>query len=101
MSGPEKKVLNLRSVFGFEATVTTPAAATDGASFEIDVVLQPAGHTDNHYHPEQEESYEVLEGTLEVFRVVTGIRYRRESRRQCRVARPMRSETRVRPPCGF
>jgi quercetin dioxygenase-like cupin family protein len=68
MSGPEKKVLNLRSVFGLEATVTTPAAATDGAYFEIDVVLEPAGHTDNHYHPEQEESYEVLDGTLEVFR---------------------------------
>lgn len=68
MSGPEKMVLNLRSVFGLEATVTTPAAATDGAYFEIDAVLEPAGHTDNHYHPEQEETFEVLDGTLEVFR---------------------------------
>jgi hypothetical protein len=27
----EGKVLNLRSVFGLEATVATPSAATDGA----------------------------------------------------------------------
>ena len=67
MNGPEKKVLDLRSVFGLQATVTTPAAATDGAYVEMDVMLEPGGHTDPHYHPEQEETYEVLDGTLEVF----------------------------------
>jgi quercetin dioxygenase-like cupin family protein len=68
VSGPEKKVLDLRSIFGLEATVTTPAVATDGAYFEIDAVLEPAGHTTNHYHREQEETFQVLDGTLEVFR---------------------------------
>jgi quercetin dioxygenase-like cupin family protein len=64
----EKKLLNLRSLFGLEATVTTPAAATDGAYVELDVVLEPGGHTTNHYHPAQEETFQVLHGTLEVFR---------------------------------
>jgi mannose-6-phosphate isomerase-like protein (cupin superfamily) len=68
MSGEEKKVLNLRSVLGLEATVTTPSATTDGAYVELDVMLEPGGHTTIHYHPEQEETYQVLEGTLEVFR---------------------------------
>jgi quercetin dioxygenase-like cupin family protein len=68
VSGPEKKILNLRSLFGLEATVTTPSSATDGAYVEMDIVLEPGGHTNIHYHPEQEETYEVLEGTLEVFR---------------------------------
>jgi mannose-6-phosphate isomerase-like protein (cupin superfamily) len=64
----ERKVLNLRSVFGLEATVTTPSAATDGAYVEMDIMLEPGGDTNVHYHPEQEETYEVLDGTLEVFR---------------------------------
>jgi quercetin dioxygenase-like cupin family protein len=68
VSSPEKKVLNLRSVFGLEATVTTPSTATDGAYVEMDIVLEPGGHTNLHYHPEQEETFQVLEGTLEVFR---------------------------------
>jgi quercetin dioxygenase-like cupin family protein len=68
VSGPEKKVLNLRSVFGLEATVTTPAAATDGAHVEMDIMLEPEGHTDAHFHPEQEETFQVLDGMLEVFR---------------------------------
>ena len=53
MSRPAKKVLNLRPVFGLEATVTTPATATDGAPVEMDIVLEPNGHTNVHYHPEQ------------------------------------------------
>jgi hypothetical protein len=36
-----EKALDLRSVFGLEATVTTPSAATDGAYVELDVVLEP------------------------------------------------------------
>jgi quercetin dioxygenase-like cupin family protein len=68
VSGPEKKkVLDLRSIFGLEATVTTPAVATDGAYVEMDVVLEPGGHTNDHYHPAQEETFQVLAGTLEVF----------------------------------
>ena len=64
----ERKVLNLRSVFGLEATVTTPSAATNCAYVEMDIMLEPRGDTNVHYHPEQEETYEVLDGTLEVFR---------------------------------
>jgi quercetin dioxygenase-like cupin family protein len=29
------------------------------------VVLDGKGHTDIHYHPEQEETYKVLEGMLQ------------------------------------
>jgi len=31
-------------------------------------MLEPRGHTSIHFHPEQEETYEVLDGRLEVFR---------------------------------
>ena len=41
MSEPEHKVLNLRTVFGLDATVTTPSAATDGAYVEMDIMVQP------------------------------------------------------------
>jgi quercetin dioxygenase-like cupin family protein len=68
MTGSQGKVLDLRSVFGLEATVTTPSADTDGAYVEMDMVLQPKGHTDPHYHPEQEETFDVLDGILEVLR---------------------------------
>jgi quercetin dioxygenase-like cupin family protein len=68
MSESQKEVLDLRSVFGLEATVTVPSAATNGAYVEIDVMLEPKGHTNLHYHPEQEETFKVLDGTLEVFR---------------------------------
>jgi quercetin dioxygenase-like cupin family protein len=68
VSGPEKKVLDLRPIFGLRATITTPSADTDGAYFEIDDVLEPGGHTTNHYHPAQEETFQVLDGTLEIFR---------------------------------
>lgn len=68
MSESQEKVLDLRSVFGLKATVTTPSAATDGAYVEMDVTADPGSETIIHYHPEQEETYQVLEGTLEVFR---------------------------------
>jgi hypothetical protein len=55
-------------ILGLQATITTPAAATDGAHFEIDDVLEPGGHATDHDHPAQEETYQVLDGTLEVFR---------------------------------
>jgi mannose-6-phosphate isomerase-like protein (cupin superfamily) len=68
MSEPQEKVLDLRSVFGLQATVTTPSEATGGSYVEMDVMAQPGSETLIHYHPEQEETYQVLEGTLEVFR---------------------------------
>ncbi len=68
MSEAREKVLDLRSVFGFEARVTAPAGATGGEYVEMDVMAQPGSGTLIHRHPEQEETYRVLEGTLEVFR---------------------------------
>ena len=67
-SGSQGKVLDLRAVFGLQATVTTPSEATGGAYVGMDVTAQPGSATKIHYHPEQEETYRVLEGTLEVFR---------------------------------
>jgi hypothetical protein len=34
----------VRSVFGLEATVTTPSATTNGAYVEMDIMLEPGGH---------------------------------------------------------
>jgi mannose-6-phosphate isomerase-like protein (cupin superfamily) len=67
-NGAREKVLNLRSVFGLEATVTTPSEATNGAYVELDILLEPGGRTTLHTHPQQEETFAVLDGTLEVFR---------------------------------
>jgi mannose-6-phosphate isomerase-like protein (cupin superfamily) len=67
-SEPKGKVLDLRAVFGLKATVTTTAAATDGAYVEMDITAEPGSGTLIHYHPEQVETYQVLEGTLEIFR---------------------------------
>lgn len=68
MSESQPAVLDLRSVFGLKAIVTTPASSTGGAYVEMDVIAEPGSKTLIHYHPEQEERYEVLEGDLEVFR---------------------------------
>lgn len=68
MSESQEKVLDLRSVFGLEATITSPSAAADGAYVEMDVTADPGSETIIHYHPEQEETYQVLDGTLEIFR---------------------------------
>ena len=67
ISESQEKVLDLRSVFGVKAAVTVPSAATDGEYVEMDCTPDPGGETSIHYHPEQEETYRVLEGTLEVF----------------------------------
>ncbi len=66
ISRSREKVLDLRSVFGIEARVTAPAEATDGEYVELDCTLEPGGKTTIHYHPEQDETYRVLDGTLEV-----------------------------------
>lgn len=67
-SDTQEQVLDLRSVFGLLARVTTPAAATNGAAVVMDCTAEPGSRTLIHYHPHQEETYEVLEGTLQVFR---------------------------------
>jgi quercetin dioxygenase-like cupin family protein len=66
-SAASPRVLDLRSVFGLEARVTTPASSTGGAYVEMDCTVAPANGTMIHYHPDQEESYRVLDGTLELF----------------------------------
>lgn len=68
MDVEQKKMLDLRSVFGIEAKITTSAAATHGEYVEMDCTLEPGNGTAIHYHPQQEETYQVFEGTLEVFR---------------------------------
>jgi len=67
MSDSPSNVLDLRSIFGLTATVTTPSAATNGAYVETDVSAEPGSATLIHHHPEQEETYEVLAETLEVY----------------------------------
>jgi quercetin dioxygenase-like cupin family protein len=61
-------VLDLRSVFGLTARVTASTEATRGEYVEMDVTAQPGAATMIHYHPEQAETYRVLEGSLDVFR---------------------------------
>lgn len=63
-----ERVLDLRSIFGVEARITTPSSATAGAYVEMDCTAEPGSGTMVHYHPLQEETFRVLEGTLEVFR---------------------------------
>lgn len=62
------RTLDLRSVFGVMAQVTNPAAATGGEYAEMVCTALPRSGTMVHYHPEQEETFHVLEGTLEVLR---------------------------------
>jgi quercetin dioxygenase-like cupin family protein len=59
-------VLDLRSIFGVEARITTPASATRGEYVEMDCTADPGSGTMVHYHPDQEETFHVTEGTLEV-----------------------------------
>lgn len=63
----EGKVLDLRSVFGLVAHVTIPAESTGGEYVEMDVMAEPGAGTVTHFHPEMDESYHVLSGTLEIF----------------------------------
>jgi quercetin dioxygenase-like cupin family protein len=67
MTNPESgSVLDLTSIFGVQARVTTPSSATAGEYVEMDCTAQPGSATMVHYHPEQEETFSVLEGTLEL-----------------------------------
>lgn len=60
------RVLDLRSVFGVEARITVPAERTGGAYVEMDCTVEPGSGTMIHYHPGQDETYQVLDGTFEV-----------------------------------
>ncbi len=60
-------VLDLSEI-GMQLHVRRDRSQTGGRSFDMEMVLQPhAGGTPIHVHPEATESYEVLEGQLEVY----------------------------------
>ena len=63
-----ERLLDLRSIFGVKARVTAPSEATGGEYVEMDCTAEPGSGTIIHYHPHQEETFHVLEGTLEVLR---------------------------------
>jgi mannose-6-phosphate isomerase-like protein (cupin superfamily) len=67
MSEQAGKVLDLRAVFGLTATIVTPASVADGEAVVMDVVAEPGARTTIHRHPEQDETYQVLVGRLEVY----------------------------------
>jgi len=67
MSAPPARVLDLRSVFGVEARITTSAEMTGGARVEMECTVTPGNGTMIHYHPDQDETYQVIEGRLDVF----------------------------------
>jgi hypothetical protein len=51
------RILDLRSVFGVQAQVTNPAAATGGEYVEMECTADPGSGTMVHYHPEKEETF--------------------------------------------
>lgn len=59
-------VMDLRSIFGVRARVTKSAESTGGALVEMDCTAEPGSATMIHLHPEQEETFRVIEGALEV-----------------------------------
>lgn len=64
----DESILDLRTIFGVRAHVTTAASATGGEYVEMDCTAEPGSGTMVHYHPGQEETFRVLEGTLEILR---------------------------------
>jgi quercetin dioxygenase-like cupin family protein len=62
------RILDLRSVFGVVAQVTNRATGTGGEYVELECTADPGSGTMVHYHPQQEETFHVLEGTMEVLR---------------------------------
>ena len=54
-------------VSGERITFTRTADDTDGQLLELELELAPDGHVPGaHVHPEQEERFHVLEGTMRV-----------------------------------
>ena len=60
-------MLDLRKVFGVEARITTSAQESGGALVEMECTAHPGSGTMVHFHPEQDEEFEVLSGSLELF----------------------------------
>jgi quercetin dioxygenase-like cupin family protein len=67
MNQAHDRILDLRSIFGVEARVTTPASTTAGAYVEMDCTAEPGSATMIHYHPHQAETFRVVQGTLDIF----------------------------------
>ncbi len=63
----QERILDLRSVFGVEARITASSSETDGEYVEMDCTATQGSGTMIHYHPQQEETFQVLEGTLDIF----------------------------------
>lgn len=61
-------VLDLRSIFGVQIRITHSARTTGGAFVEMNCTAEPGSGTMIHFHPEQEETFEVVDGQLEVLR---------------------------------
>ena len=53
-------VLDLRSIFGVHARITKSGSTTGGAFVEMDCTAEPGSGTMVHFHPEQDESFEVV-----------------------------------------
>ena len=66
MTEPAGTVLDLRAVFGLTATIVTPATATNGESVVMEVVAEPGSRVTVHQHPDQDETYQVRDGRIEV-----------------------------------
>ena len=62
------RTLDLSSVFGLEARITASSQDTGGAYVDMECTAAPGSGTMVHYHPHQQETYRVVEGTLEVLR---------------------------------
>lgn len=58
--------LDYRPALPLRCLVTVPAEATDGAFVEMDVTAEPGMRTIIHKHPEADETYRVVSGTLDV-----------------------------------
>lgn len=61
-----ERVLDLRAVHGIVARVTTPTEATGGEYVEMDIMADPGAKTLVHIHPEMEEIFSVVSGTLDI-----------------------------------
>jgi quercetin dioxygenase-like cupin family protein len=62
------KHLDLRKIFGVQARIGTPASETRGEYVEMECTAEAGSGTMVHFHPEQEETFRVLEGSLELLR---------------------------------
>lgn len=61
-----EEVLDLSAIFGVRARITRSAEATGGGLVEMECIADPGSGTMVHFHPEQEETFSVLEGQLEL-----------------------------------